>query len=231
MWASALSLIVISVALERTYFHGSVRIAPTEPTKAPDARPNSPTPRAAANSRAARSPEASVQAGTVQLNSGVQQPTSLADSGVNRSVIGIPFPVSPSVDARCKLIKKVDLCERQHNMLAKMAQEPRDNSWATKTEALIQDEVMSEKPGVYSIRNIECRSSLCAVEVESLSDAYVGESYDFLNPNNLVDGFRMGGAPETDDLGRQVSVTFLLFLKWSSYKAFYENPSALPRSN
>jgi hypothetical protein len=113
----------------------------------------------------------------------------------------------------------------------KMAQEPRDNAWAADTESLIQDEVVSRKPGTYSIRNIECRSSICAAEVASLSNGYVGETYDFLHTNDLVDAYSYLGSLETDDLGRPVSVTVVFFFKWSSFDHSYWYPPSAPASN
>lgn len=183
MWASALSLIAISVALKWTLFRGSQRIPPTEHSKATEASSSAPARGATAHFGGFRNSEASVQERAAQPSGGTQQPTPLGGFRVDRSVIGIPFPVSPSVEASCKLTGKIDLCERPHSELAKMTQEPRDEAWAAKTEALIQDEVMSERPGVYTIRNIECRSSICAVEIESPPDAYIAPTYAFLNSN------------------------------------------------
>jgi hypothetical protein len=76
-----------------------------------------------------------------------------------------------------------------------MAQEPRNIACAHNTEALIQGEVLSEGPGIYSIRNIECRSSICAVEVESTADAYISASNKFLTDNDLIDGLIFLGPP------------------------------------
>jgi hypothetical protein len=139
-------------------------------------------------------------------------------SGTDDSVIGVPFPVPASAEGVCTISKRLhgpDLCERQHKLLAKMAKEPRDLAWAAKTETLIQDEVTSLSPGNYSIRNIECRSSICAVEMESLSDWYSGATIEFDNANNLVDGFRLH-AVETDSVGREIKVSLVLFNKFDS---------------
>jgi hypothetical protein len=146
-----------------------------------------------------------------------QQPTLSTVADPDASFIGISFPVSASVETPCtrnKLRHKLDLCERQHNALAEMAQEPRDNIWAPKTETLIQDKVTSQGPGIYSVRNIECRSSICAVEVESLSDPYIGADYDFLATNGLIDGLTLFATPETDSSGRQINVTLVIFTKF-----------------
>jgi hypothetical protein len=138
-------------------------------------------------------------------------------SGTDDSVIGVPFLVPASLERVCVLGERkqgVDLCERQHNLLAEMAKQPRDLAWAAKTETLIQDEVLSLSPGDFFIRNIECRSSICAVELESPTSWYSGASYEFDAANGLVDGVTMGGAVETDSEGRQVKVSVVLFTKF-----------------
>jgi hypothetical protein len=230
LWTSALLLVVMAVALNRVLFRDSARIDRNRVVNTTDTHPTTALLPIAANRGAVGGTEGSVQKQLEHTNSGGSQPK-LAASAVDRSVIGVPFPVSPSVETSCKVTGKVDLCERPRKVLAKMIQEPRDEAWAAKTEALIQDEVVAEGPGIYSIRNIECRSTTCAVEVESLSDAYVGATSNFINANDLVYGFDMGLGRETDDLGRPVLVTFLFFFKWSAIKAYYESPTALPGSN
>jgi hypothetical protein len=170
-------------------------------------------------------PDTPVKNGVAEQANVNHQSIPSAPTGSDASVIGVVFPASASVEASCKR-KKLDFCEKQHNVLAEMAKEARDKAWAVKTETLIQDEVISQGPGIYSIRNIECRTSICAAEVESLSDAYVGADYNFLATNGLLDELRMVGAPETDNSGRQISVALVIFTK-----SFYKNPSVVPGSN
>lgn len=169
-----------------------------------------------ANAQSAPDSDSSPHEGSVEEKRDADQSSPLPSTRIDKSVIGIAFPVSPSVDASCKR-KNIDLCERQHHALVEMAMEPRDEAWATRTEVLIQDEVQSQGSGTYSIRNIECRSSICAIEVQSPSGAYVGATYDFLVSNNLVDGLRIVGTPETDSSGHQISVALVIFVKFSHY--------------
>jgi hypothetical protein len=49
--------------------------------------------------------------------------------------------------------------------LDQMARESRDTKWANEKEAAMQTLL----EGSYSIRNIECRATICAVEVERLA--------------------------------------------------------------
>lgn len=83
--------------------------------------------------------------------------------GPDLRVVGRPFPLSPSMEAACR----VDAagCAPVLRLLKQFSQQPRDPIWAGKMEAGLRDLVMSE-PG-YSIRAIECRASLCAAEVAS----------------------------------------------------------------
>jgi hypothetical protein len=91
-----------------------------------------------------------------------------------------------------------------------MAQEPRDPAWAPDMETKLQDLVMAE-PNKFSIRDIECRMSLCAVEVASVYGPYLGK-INSNNPldNNLFTWFGMFGY-ETDPSAARITVTLLTF--------------------
>lgn len=84
------------------------------------------------------------------------------------TVIGRPFPVSASVESGCKLD---DSCSDLHQMLTRFAEEPRDPAWASEMEGNLRDLLVQES-GKYTVRNIECRTSLCLVEVASLYGVY-----------------------------------------------------------
>jgi hypothetical protein len=51
--------------------------------------------------------------------------------------------------------------------MAKFAQEARDLSWAPKTEEALSADIEKEDSVNYNIRNVECRRTVCAVEVSS----------------------------------------------------------------
>ena len=80
------------------------------------------------------------------------------------SVIGRPFPVSASVQETCKITGCADMVQD----LSKFVQEPRDPSWSDGMEARLRNYIEAQ-PGNYAIRDIECRTSVCAVEVTSNS--------------------------------------------------------------
>jgi len=82
------------------------------------------------------------------------------------SVIGRPFALSVSMQGE---LKKNEVFRAARERLEQMAREPRDNGWASLKESQIQDLMMSN--GTY-IRNIECRTTTCAVEVAPASDPF-----------------------------------------------------------
>jgi hypothetical protein len=86
----------------------------------------------------------------------------------DRSVIDRPFPVSASVVAGCRLVA----CPELDEALAKFSAEPRDSMWAPGVEQELRDFVDAQS-GKYTIRNIECRSTMCMVEVASISGSFL----------------------------------------------------------
>ncbi len=91
-------------------------------------------------------------------------------------VIGPPFPVSPSVEASCKRLSTPasDFCEGAHRLLDKMSRERRDPAWASEMEQKLRDHIATSEPGKFTIRALECRSSVCILEVESILGPYTG---------------------------------------------------------
>jgi hypothetical protein len=80
------------------------------------------------------------------------------------SVVGRPFPISASVRPVCSGNGDID-CELDDS-LTRFSQEPRDGNWAPSVEERVRSIVESRNPG-FAIRNLECRATLCAMEVES----------------------------------------------------------------
>ena len=91
------------------------------------------------------------------------------------SVIGRPFPLSASVQEGCKITG----CPYMIQELSKFVQEPRDPSWSDGMEARLRNYIEAQ-PENYAIRDIECRTSVCAVEVTSNSQ-FPYTSQTFLN--------------------------------------------------
>lgn len=126
-------------------------------------------------------------------------------------VVGRPFPLSPSMEAECRVN---DGCAPALRLLRQLSQQPRDPVWASKMEARLRDLVMSQ-PG-YSIRAIECRVSLCAAEVAS----GIG-MFNFITPTGPygsdpalsgLDAFYDETAYEHDP--KYATVTLMTFRRW-----------------
>lgn len=103
---------------------------------------------------------------------GLQRHTGKAE--VDKSFVGIPFPVSDSILKACHRYSEEVECEKNFNTrLRNFSLEPRDSEWALKTETALEQ--MIEGEGLtYFVRNIECRSSMCLLEVDSEQGQYIG---------------------------------------------------------
>jgi hypothetical protein len=132
----------------------------------------------------------------------------LTASALDESVVGAPFPTSPSVALACK---RDHFCDELKEDLAKMKMEPRDVVWATDMEARIQDYVASLGPDKSFVRDVECRTSYCAVEVTSnFGHSFVAQFPLGVLFDNLGNGqFALGY--EKDASGADVRVTLALF--------------------
>jgi hypothetical protein len=131
--------------------------------------------------------------------------------GTDRSVIGTPFAVSASVATMCTSDKII--CPHVYKKLAGFTEEPRDNAWASEAEADIQNQIESLGPDKYSIRNLECRTTICAVEVSSVSDHYLGMAYYYMVKYGLSQDLGTIGAYEMDPLGARIDVTLMTFTR------------------
>jgi hypothetical protein len=136
--------------------------------------------------------------------------------GYDQSVVGIPFAVSDSVEVVCKR-RRVNLCEMIHEDLTSLSHEARDLAWAPKIESLIRNKVSSQGPDTYSIRSVDCRSTICAVEVESTADAYISTNYNFQVANGLAEGRKAFGE-EVDASGHRVMVSLIVFVRFLDKK-------------
>jgi hypothetical protein len=130
------------------------------------------------------------------------------------AVIGRQFPVSTSIEEMCKKLssKAEDRCDFTHRRLAEFAQQARDPVWASNMEAQLRDLVMSN-PG-YTIRTIECRTSLCVAEVASLDGMFHFESAigtDSPLHESLMNGLEWQTARERDQSYGTVTVTLMMF--------------------
>jgi hypothetical protein len=220
-WTAAIVLVVVAVAVQQERFKGAIPIASHEAGYNPVARvPSSdlgksdgvkhesssmPHPSGA---DAASSPVAGQTLVNPHANEGEH---SRQVFGTDQSVIGTPFSVSASVTTRCTRDKGI--CRVVYKKLAEFAEEPRDNAWASEAEANIQNQIESLGSDKYSIRNLECRTSICAVEVSSSSNQYLGMAYYYMVKYSLSQDLGTTGY-ETDPLGARVDVTLMTFTRW-----------------
>jgi hypothetical protein len=131
------------------------------------------------------------------------------------SVVGQRFAVSSSVEISCndRGLKAHHICDRLQINLADMSKEPRDTAWATEMEMKLQDLVASQGYDPSSIRNVECRTSWCAIEVASIYKAFVGV-IPYPNPLNSQldrDAWSWAVGRETDPTGAEIQVFVQLY--------------------
>jgi len=137
--------------------------------------------------------------------------------GDPNAVIGRPFPVSESVISQCRPDEGVGppSCVNILELLARMAEEPRDLRWARETEASLH-EWASQLPDT-TIRAIECRTSLCAIETSSIHGLQHGPTYH--DPSNeRVLPWNPLWAYETDTRSARVTVTMRPFKRRTTPK-------------
>ena len=85
---------------------------------------------------------------------------------------GIEFPISDSIKRACEKLAKLQHgnCHDHTAVLARLAKEGRDEAWATSVEDAIASQVLA-KPN-FLIRSLDCRLTVCAVEIESTSGVF-----------------------------------------------------------
>lgn len=141
-------------------------------------------------------------------SNGLPHEGDIADPFVDdpNSVIGRPFPVSESVISQCRPDEGVGppSCKKILELLARMAEEPRDLRWARETEASLH-EWLSQFPDT-TIRAIECRTSLCAIETSSINGVQRGPPYEHPLSERLLTWIALW-ARETDASSARVTVT------------------------
>jgi hypothetical protein len=133
----------------------------------------------------------------------------VAGTVASASRTGRPFPVSKSVRSDCEGESAgVGICVEVIRLLKKFAEEPRDVNWATDMEARIRAFVDGEA-GKFAIRTLECRTSVCAVEVESIYGPYMGVDYQTQLDSGVEDSVASFG-DEEDAQGQDVTITLRL---------------------
>jgi hypothetical protein len=135
----------------------------------------------------------------------------------DRAVIGRGrFPVSASVEAACKFLDPSGTpgCSGIRRDLSAMAEETRDPTWAPEMESRLQNFLETQRPD-FSVRNIECRTSWCAIEVVSMDGNYfVGAfPYGYRLNAQLVASYHYALGTETDPTGVKFIVTLQTYMR------------------
>lgn len=131
-------------------------------------------------------------------------------SGIDQSVVGRPFQISASVKQGC--MGETVECPLVLASVARMVNQPRDIDWAKKMEEKIQGVVDRQKPGAYLIRNLECRTSTCILEVECRDGPFVAR-YDQAITSSLRPNALTIGVPEYDSSGASFSLELMDFVR------------------
>jgi hypothetical protein len=136
-----------------------------------------------------------------------------ASKSLDDSVVGQPFLVSESILTACKTPRRLG-CEPSLPLLGKMAEEPREEPWASWAErairALVELEPGTDRPREvnYTIRNLECRKTICFVETASHMKVFSTQFLYFEWDGRLKAGYHMFST-ETKEDGTTVFVTLL----------------------
>ena len=85
-----------------------------------------------------------------------------------------------------------------------MEKEPRDERWADRAEGDLRKYFLSE--GKYKIRALECRQTLCAVEVRSIHGPFLGLDYEHSEEYQLFEEGSQFAYEKSAD-GQHVTVT------------------------
>jgi hypothetical protein len=130
---------------------------------------------------------------------------------LDTSVIGRPFPLSPSARSDCSPGDMSIDCEYQHR-LDQLAGEPRDLAWAPQVENALRNHMHQRNSG-FSLRNVECRLVTCALEVASLDGVLsLSKNLPFEEWRTVQArpfGYLLG--LESDALSRRITVTLYLY--------------------
>jgi hypothetical protein len=130
-------------------------------------------------------------------------------SGIDESVVGQAFQVSDPVKESCR--RDTIECPLVMASLTRMVKEPRDMYWAGRMEEEIQAVVDAQGPGKYLVRNLECRTSVCILEVEVHDPGSFVARYDNIIVSNLKPNALVIGNTEIDPSGAHFHTELLDF--------------------
>jgi hypothetical protein len=146
-------------------------------------------------------------AGEIQLGRGSQQhkdnPASQDDAV---ETIPTAFPVSDAIERSCASLEALPTgsCRDLYSAIDRLRVEERDDSWATGSEAKITQ--LISRSGA-SVRKLECRRTICAIEVESAQGVFRVRSAEL--PRDLIELDHNFGY-ELDAKSNRITVTLIV---------------------
>jgi len=142
--------------------------------------------------------------------------TSRATNAKGAALFGNEFQVSASVESSCKVAIARGYgvaCDRIGDDLSTMEQESRDPAWAPDMERKLQNYFEKQNLEGFSVRNIACRTSLCAIEVVATRDQPI--VFVFSSPNllgdQLISPTYFANGEETDPSGAKLETLLVTY--------------------
>lgn len=145
---------------------------------------------------------------------GASESSSPAGSHVVSAKSLSPIELDPSQEARCKRTTPADRidyknCSWAKRLVALMSAEPRDRAWADKMESDLRKWVESLASEGFILRNVECRSSWCILEVGSTQGGILEMNLRDADKRKLFEPIAENlFAPDIDDQNTQDQVIF-----------------------
>jgi hypothetical protein len=120
--------------------------------------------------------------------------------------------MSDSVATACGDTRDAEtsICGDELRVLREMERERRDEAWASQMEATLRSLLTSAPYAAYTVRNIECRSSICATEIASTYGRHPGLALKDLQRIGMDHGNGLFGY-ERNEYGERVTVTLRIF--------------------
>ena len=146
------------------------------------------------------------------------EPSTNSSGVVDKTVIGRPLVISKTMESVLNVCRervlggRRDYCLITYNKLAALSQEPRDTTWAKFAEKEIRLAASREQTMQFQVRNVECRTTICAGEFASPFGIPSLFSYEHSMEIGIVSTSEEFGH-ERGPAGEKIVVTLRIFEK------------------